>query len=506
MAQSESPVRVRFAPSPTGQLHVGNARTALFNWLFARGQKGVFVLRIEDTDPQRSQAEFERQLLEDIRWLGLDWDEGPDIGGAAGPYRQSERGDLYRKYAQELLEKGEAYHCFCTPQDLEAERKTALAEGRQPGYSGKCRALSADQVTPRMQSGQPAAVRLRIPEGELAFDDMVHGRKRFASDTQGDFVLLRSEGPPAYNFAVVVDDHLMKITHVIRGDDHISNTPRQIALYRALGWTPPRFAHLSTILGPDRTRLSKRHGGTSVDYFRELGILPEAMTNYLALLGWSAADGVSEIFPRRELTAQFSFSNITKSPAVFDTQKLFWVNRHYMKESPREELVERALPVLRKAGFVDAETSPEAKRWLRVVLDAVLKNLDHLSELPAHVRFIFHYEIGEALAAEENRAVAESEAARQVVAALVRRVGDADRLDSETFRKIMGEVKKETGQKGKNLFHPIRVALTGQTSGPELDKLIPVFEQGSKLPLPCPVKSSVQRLKEFQQAVLKSSP
>ena len=253
MAQSESPVRVRFAPSPTGQLHVGNARTALFNWLFARGQKGVFVLRIEDTDVQRSQAEFERQLLEDTRWLGLDWDEGPDIGGPAGPYRQSERGELYRKYAQELLEKGEAYHCFCTPQELETERKTALAEGRRPGYSGKCRALSADQVTPRMQSGQPAAVRLRIPQGELAFDDMVHGWKRFASDTQGDFVLLRSEGPPAYNFAVVVDDHLMKITHVIRGDDHISNTPRQIALYRALGWTPPRFAHLSTILGPDRT-------------------------------------------------------------------------------------------------------------------------------------------------------------------------------------------------------------------------------------------------------------
>ena len=230
------------------------------------------------------------------------------------------------------------------------------------------------------------------------------------------------------------------------------------------------------------------------------------MTNYLALLGWSAADGVSEIFPRRELTAQFSFSNITKSPAVFDTQKLFWLNRHYMKKSPREELVERALPVLRKAGFVDAETTPEAKRWLRGVLDAVLKNLDHLSELPAHVRFIFHYESGAALAAEENRAVAESEAALQVVAALVRRVGDADRLDSETFRKIMGEVKKETGQKGKNLFHPIRVALTGQTWGPELDKLIPVFEHGSKLPLPCPVKSSLQRLKEFQQAVLKSSP
>ena len=507
MTESKSPVRVRFAPSPTGHLHVGNARTALFNWLFARGEKGAFVLRIEDTDVERSKADFERQLLEDIRWLGLDWDEGPDVGGLHGPYRQSERTDIYRKHGMQLVESGHAYYCFCTPAELEADRQAALSESRQPRYSGKCRLLSREEVNRRLKSGEPASTRLKIPEEVLSFPDLVHGLTSFSPKSLGDFILLRpGRGHPAYNFAVVVDDHLMQISHVIRGDDHISNTPRQIAVYRALGWKPPLFAHLSTILAADRTRLSKRHGAKSVDHFREMGLLPEALTNYLALLGWSPADGVTEILSREKLIAQFSLAHIIKSPAVFDLQKLFWLNRHSMKESPLGRLVKLSLPVLRSAGYLGENVGPETESWLELVLEAVLKNVDHLSQLPEPLRLIFRFDAKEALQAEENTEVIESEDSRRVLSSFCQRVSAAGELDSDKFRALITEVRKETRLKGKNLFHPIRVALTGRTSGPELDKLVPILEQGAKLPLPTPVKGCAERAREFARFALGSAP
>ena len=505
MTESKPPIRVRFAPSPTGHLHVGNARTALFNWLFARGQKGSFILRIEDTDVERSQAEFERQLLEDIHWLGLDWNEGPDVGGPHGPYRQSERTDIYRKHGMKLVESGHAYYCFCTPLELEADRKIALGQGRQPRYSGKCRPLSKEEVSRRREAGEPASTRLKISEEVLSFPDLVHGLTRFSPDAIGDFILLRPGGQPAYNFAVVVDDHLMQISHVIRGDDHISNTPRQVAVYRALGWELPQFAHLSTILAGDRTRLSKRHGATSVDHFREMGLLPEAITNYLALLGWSAADGVTEILSREQLTAQFSLAHIIKSPAVFDLQKLFWLNRHYMKGSPLERLVKLSLPVLRSAGYLGEQVGKETEQWLELVLGAVLKNVDHLTQLPDPVRLIFHFDGREAVQAEENKDVIESEDSRRVVDSFCQKIAAAGELDSDKFRALISEVRNETGQKGKNLFHPIRVALTGRTSGPEMDKLVPIFEQGAKLSLPNPVKNCAERAREFARFALKGA-
>ena len=500
-----SKVRVRFAPSPTGQLHVGNVRTALFNWLFARHHGGAFVLRIEDTDVERSKEEYETQLLADLRWFGLDWDEGPDKpqgGGPFGPYRQSERLEIYRGHATQLIDAGHAYFCFCSAEQLEAERQEALKAGRQPRYSGRCRARPREEAARKVTEGEPAAIRLKIGEGEFNWNDLVHGPTSFSTEVIGDPILVRSDGHSAYNYAVVIDDHLMEITHVIRGDDHISNTPRQLALYQAFGWQPPEFAHLSTILGPDRARLSKRHGATSLQNFRDLGILPEALRNYLALLGWSPADGVTEILSAEQLIAQFSLDHINKAPAVFDQEKLNWMNRHYMKETPPRRLAELSVPFLVEAGYLPERPDEPTLAWLERVLDAALKNLDHLSQLPAAVKLIFEYDAGGAVHGEETCHVIEEAASRQVLAAFIPKVlavGE-EALTYERFREIAKAVQKGTGKKGKDLFHPIRVALTGAVSGPELEKLIPIFEQGAKLPLTRHVKSVAERLREFALA------
>ena len=311
-------MRVRFAPSPTGKLHVGNARTALFNWLLARGRGGTFVLRIEDTDAERSTVESDAAILRDIRWLGLDWDEGPDIGGPHGPYRQSERAELYVRYARQLLDAGHAYYCFCSRETLDVERAAAVDAGRPVLYAGTCRHLSSGEQAARFAAGELAAIRFRVPDGgDVVFTDEVRGEVRFHADVIGDPIILRAEGTPAYNFAVVVDDALMGITHVIRGEDHISNTPRQVLLYQALGFTPPAFAHLALVMGPDHTPLSKRHGATSVGEFRAKGYLPEALVNYLALIGWSPGHD-EELLPADEMARRFSLEHVGLSAGVFE--------------------------------------------------------------------------------------------------------------------------------------------------------------------------------------------
>jgi len=494
------PVRVRFAPSPTGYVHVGNARTALFNWLFARHHSGSFMLRIEDTDVERSRQEYERQLLDDLRWFGLDWDEGPDKGGPQGPYRQSERLELYRQFATELIDREHAYFCFCTPEQLEAERREALKAGRQPKYSGRCRKRPREEAARKVAEGTPAAIRLKILEGVFAWRDLVHGPMSFSSEVIGDPILLRSDGHPAYNFAVVIDDHLMQITQVIRGDDHISNTPRQLAVYNAFGWPSPEFAHLSTILGPDRTRLSKRHGATSLQNFREMGILPEALRNYLALLGWSPADGVTEILSAEGLVAQFSLERITKSPAVFDQEKLNWMNRHYLKECPPQRLTELAATSLAAAGYLNVPADGAVRGWVGRVVDALLKNLDYLSQLPEATRLIFEYDAQRTATSQETCDVIKDAGSREVLKAFIPKAVAERNLTYERFRKISKSVEKETGKKGKDLFHPIRVAITGAVSGPELEKLIPIFEEGAKLNLARHVKSVAERLQEFAAA------
>ncbi len=498
--------RVRFAPSPTGLLHVGNARTALYNWLFARRTGGDFLLRIEDTDMERSETRYETQLMEDLRWMGMDWDEGPgDPGqpdkGAHGPYRQSERLALYATHTEQLLAAGKAYRCFCTPDDLEAERKLAAAEHRPQVYSGRCRSLDQETIDRNIAAGMPFAVRLRIEDHPLRFHDLVRGPVEFAADTVSDPILVRSAsgvsaGVPVYNYVVTIDDALMDITHVIRGDDHISNTPKQVAIYEAFGWPVPEFAHLSTILGADRERLSNRHGATSIATFREMGYLPEALVNYLALLGWGAEDGKTETFTLPELTRAFSLERVTPSPAIFDFDKLNWLNRHYLKQADPDRLA-----ALAWGYFADRlppyDTSPEAvKAWFARLLALFVPAVDHLSQLPAKSAFVFGFDPGAARANEENAAVLAADSARTVLCELASRVRVHEGpVTPEAFKAWMNEIKAATGIKGKELFHPVRIALTGAHSGPEFDKIIPLMEDGAALGLG--VLSVSERVKRF---------
>jgi glutamyl-tRNA synthetase/nondiscriminating glutamyl-tRNA synthetase len=474
-------VRVRFAPSPTGQLHVGNARTALLNWLLAKSRGGTFVLRIEDTDRERSTSASEQSILEDLRWLGLTWDEGPDCGGPHGPYRQSERLSLYQSYADQLLESGHAYRCFCTPEQLDAERQAAAAAGQPPRYSGRCRALTPADVTSRLASGEPAVVRFRVPGHRVVtFVDAVRGPVTVNTDLIGDPVLLRSDGSPAYNFAVVIDDALMKVTDVVRGEDHIPNTPRQVLLYEALGWTPPTFAHLSLVLGPDHSPLSKRHGATSVVEFRSRGYLPEALVNYLALVGWSPGGG-DELLPLEEMARRFSLDGVSHSAGIFDVEKLAWVNRHYLKHADRDRLCTLSVPFLREAGLTTAPDA-EATAWLTRVLPMATDAVDRLDQVPARLQQVFKYDASAALSRAEVRAEFASDASRAVARALAADLAvHGPLLEKDLFREAAQRVREVTGQKGKALFHPIRVVLTGEAQGPELDLLVPAIDSGAAL-------------------------
>src|SRR4029450_4198540 len=385
-------MRVRFAPSPTGHLHVGNARTALFNWLLARGSGGTFILRVEDTDVERSTLVSEASIMQDLSWLGLDWDEGPDVGGPRGPYRQSERLHLYGSYAKELLASDHAYYCFCSREKLEAERREALPAGRPARYSGTCRNLSADETATRMAAGERPAIRFRVPENrEVVFTDLVRGEVRFHTEVIGDPVIVRAEGIPAYNFAVVVDDALMAITHVIRGEDHISNTPRQLLLYEALGFQPPTFAHVALVMGPDHSPLSKRHGATSVAEFRAKGYLPEALVNYLALIGWAPGQD-TDVLPLDELARRFALSHVAHSAGVFDEDKLAWVNRHYLKSADPDSLVRDSLTFLRASAIVFGEPTAAGLEWLRDIVPPIASSIDRLSQLPDRLRTIFSFD------------------------------------------------------------------------------------------------------------------
>jgi glutamyl-tRNA synthetase len=472
-------VRVRFAPSPTGHLHVGNARTALFNWLLAQRAGGTFVLRIEDTDVERSTLESEQAILEDLDWMGLTWTEGVGRGGDYGPYRQSERLHIYRAHIVELMARELAYRCFCPPEQLEMDRYHALRERRPPKYVGRCRSIPPEEARRRAEAGEPAAIRFRVPEGrEVVFNDLVRGEVRFETDILGDPVLMRSEGLPAYNYAVVIDDALMAITHVVRGEDHISNTPRQILLYEAFGWTPPIFAHVSMVLGPDHGRLSKRHGATSVAEFRAQGVLPEALTNYLALIGWSPGEG-QEIVERAELVRRFRLEDVGHSAGVFDVEKLAWMNRHYLKQASPDRLAALAVPYLRREGWV-TEPTGDGLAFLASVVAIAAASVDRLDEVPARLRFLFDYSAERALTLPGVRD--EADAARPVLSALAEVLADGEALgDREAFRAAVARVRERTGVKGKPLLHPIRLALMGEPEGVELDLAVPAMARGAQL-------------------------
>ena len=508
----EKRIRVRFAPSPTGLLHVGNARTALYNWLFARRTGGDFVLRIEDTDVERSEPRFEKRLVEDLRWLGLDWEEGPLPNpdgsltevGEYGPYRQSERLKIYAERTEQLLRKGKAYPCFCAAEELEAERQKAVAEHRTQNYSGKCRNLPAEEVSRNLAAGKPFAVRLKIEDQALRFHDLVRGEVEFPNEAVSDPIIVRSastqaggesEGIPVYNYTVTIDDALMDITHVIRGDDHISNTPRQVAIYRAFGWRTPEFAHLSTILGADRERLSKRHGATSISTFREMGYLPEALVNYLALLGWGAEDGKTETFTLDELTRAFSLERVTPSPAIFDFDKLNWLNRHYLKQAEPARLAVLAWPYFAEK-LPPRQSAPETlRKWFDKLLAVYVPHVDHLDQLPAEAAPVVHFDCDRARVNPENAAILQADSSRTVLGEFAARVRTYSQpVAPDLFKLWMNEIKTATGIKGKDLFHPVRIALTCHHSGPDFDKLLPLIEEGSKLGLDIPnVHERVER-------------
>jgi glutamyl-tRNA synthetase len=456
-----------------------NARTALFNWLLARGSGGTFVFRIEDTDAARSSRESEQSIIEDLRWMGLTWDEGVERGGDCGPYRQSERLHIYRAHAVELLATGKAYQCFCAAEELEADRQAALAAGRAPKYSGRCREISRQDARRRVENGEAAVIRLRVPEDrEVVFTDLVRGEVRFHTDVIGDPILMRSSGHPAFNFAVVIDDALMAISHVVRGEDHISNTPRQILVYEAFGWTPPAFAHVSLVLGPDHAPLSKRHGATSVAEFRARGYLPEALTNYLALLGWSPGED-EEIVPLDELAQRFAIESVGHSASVFDTDKLAWLNRHYLKVADADRLVSLSIPHLQQAGWLGQPTADD-RAFLASIAPAAAASVDRLDQIPLRLSFLFGYSVEKALADPGMRAEAHN--ARPVLVALAAELSQGGVLDTkDAFRELAGRVRAATGQKGKALFHPIRLALTGEAEGMELDLAVPAIERGAAL-------------------------
>ena len=451
-----SQVRVRFAPSPTGFLHIGGVRTALFNWLFARQQNGVFILRIEDTDQDRSTDASIQAILDGMRWVKLDWDEGP--------FRQTERMDLYRSHALRLFEHGHAYWCVCTPEELEARRKEAEAKGGSPRYDGRCRNLGLAKPT------SDAALRFKAPQdGQTVVDDLIKGRVVFDNQILDDVIILRSNGFPTYNFSVVVDDALMGITHVVRGDDHLTNTPRQIPIFQALGFPLPRFGHLPMILGSDKTRLSKRHGATSIMAYKEMGYLPEAMVNYLVRLGWSHGD--QELFSRDELIEKFSWKNVQTSPAVFNPDKLLWLNAEYLKTNPPQQVAEALVPLLEQTDLKD-EVRAVSTEWLAQLVVLVKERTKTLVEMVHWVRPYF----GEAVSFDEEAAKKFlTPAQAPILTKLVERFEALPVFSKHEWEEAFKKLVEEAGIKMGQLAQPVRVALTGRTASPGLFEVMEVL-------------------------------
>lgn len=450
-------VRCRFAPAPSGSLHVGNVRSALFSWLYARRHGGTFILRVEDTDASRVTEEASEGVLEDLRWLGYDWDEGPGVGGPHGPYRQSERGEIYRDAAARLVAQGDAYPCYCTPGELEERRQAALSRQEPPGYDGRCRALTDAERAAFESEGRVAAIRFVMPEHEWVVNDLVKGEVRWGPGQQRDFVLVRSDGSPVFLLAVAVDDMLMGVTHVIRGDDLLASAPRNAAVIEALGGTPPAYAHVPQVLGRDGKPLSKRHGSTSVAAFRELGYLPEALTNYLALLGWSKDDHTT-FLSRAELIESFELERVSSNPAVFDTEKLTWMNNHYVQQLDEDDLAARCLPFLTRAGL----SVPPAE--LRAAMPLVRERMRTLTEVVELLLFLFSDDIRPNEKAQGLIAKAP--------AGFLKAVADAlDAVETWTAEGIavaLDELAASAGLSRTRGWQPVRAAVTGSNVSPPL--------------------------------------
>jgi len=465
-------VRVRFAPSPTGPLHIGGARSALFNYLFAKKLGGRFVLRVEDTDLERSSSVAEENIMDSLRWLGIEWDEGPDAGGPYAPYRQTERLEFYHASVGRLMETGHCYYCFCSEEELEQERQELMAKGELPRYLGRCRSLIPEEQAELRAQGRLPVVRFRVPAGQIVIvDDLVRGQVLFDSDGIGDFVIVKSDGIPTYNFAVVIDDLTMRITHVIRAEEHLPNTPRQILVYQALGVPLPKFAHVSLILGPDRSKMSKRHGATSVQQYREMGYLPEALINFLALLGW-APEGEREIFSLEELVQEFSLDRVAKNPAVFDQDKLEWISGYYIRQTPVERLAELGMIYLQSAGYLPQNPSAADMELARKLFGAVRPYLANLSQVTQFGPLFFADMVE--LSAEAKEVLAEEQVPR-VLELFSHKLATTQELEPQAVKGLLKSITKELKLGGRQVFQPLRAAITGQIHGPELHDIIPVI-------------------------------
>ncbi len=468
-------IRLRFPPSPTGKIHIGNMRTALFNWLVTKQKDGELVLRIEDTDQARSTKEFEDIIIQEMEWLGLDADEGVGIGGDYGPYRQTERIDLYREYADKLLESGHAYKCYCTKKELDEMRQKAIDNDKMPRYDGTCRNLSEEERQAYEAEGREPVLRFKLPaeEREIIVEDLIRGNVSFSSSVLDDFIIFKSDGMPTYNFAVVIDDALMKISHVIRGEDHLSNTPKQILIYEALGFELPKFAHLPLILDENKAKLKKRgKDSVYIGEFREQGYLPEALFNFMALLGWSSGDE-EEILSQEEIIDRFAIEDVNKSGAVFDREKLNWMNGKYIRAANLDRIVELSLPFLLESGLVDQDYIKNNKSWLTKVIDETRTGVDYLSQLPEEAElFLTEIEFDEpAEAAEEFK----GDDVKLVFETLKEKVFASKKLTPEAVGEIFKELKDELDVGGRTIYHPTRLAITGKSSGPEMTSVISIF-------------------------------
>ncbi len=464
-------IRTRFAPSPTGYLHIGGARTTLFNWLFARHHGGQFILRIEDTDEVRSTEDSVQAILDSVAWLGLDWDEGPlTMTSEKGPhqsYYQMKRVDIYKKYIGELLKEGNAYPCYCTKDEIEAMRRLAQLEKRPPKYEGRCRNLTDAQRKQNDAGGKPFSIRFRMPEeGTTIVDDLIRGKVEFENKLQQDLVIQKTTGGPTYNFACVVDDHLMEMSHVIRGDEHLSNTPSQIQMYKALGWETPQFAHLSMIMGPDGTKLSKRHGATSVLDYKVKGYLPEAMRNYLALLGWATTDS-QQLFSGEELISKFDLAGCQKSPATFDTVKLDWMNGEYIRKTPISNLIQLAQPFIEGAGL-KVNGGPSLEKTIALEHE----KFKLLSEIPTLIEFFYKQVEFNPKAMEK---VLKAPGAKEVLLGLAGELKEFSPFEDKKLEERIRKFCVDRGLKPGQVFHPLRVACTGRTEGPTLFLMLEIM-------------------------------
>ena len=464
-------VRVRYAPSPTGDLHIGNARTALFNYLYAKHFDGKFIIRIEDTDTKRNVEGGEESQLKFLKWLGIEWDEGSDIGGDYGPYRQTERLEIYKKYVNELLERDLAYECYMTEEELEQEREAQRAKGQIPKYSGAHSNLTEEEREAFRKEGRKPSIRIRVPKNKTyTFNDIVRGNISIESSDYGDWVIVKKDGIPTYNFAVAIDDHLMGITHVLRGEEHISNTPRQMMIYEAFGWEPPTFGHMTLILNEDRKKLSKRdqHILQFIEQYKNLGYLPEAMFNFITLLGWSPG-GEEEIFTKEELIKIFDPTRLSTSAAIFDVKKLQWMNGEYIKKANIETVIDLALPHLIEAGRVAEDADEATLHWVKEIIALYQEQLRYGAEIVPLTELFFKQEIEYDEAAQK---VLQEEQVVEVLQVFTDKLIHLDDFTQENIKEQIKATQKETKHRGKKLFMPIRVATTGQTHGPELPKAI----------------------------------